>query len=83
LLRDGSGEKPASAGLDQDYGLPASPRANKLTKHVGQQVEITGTPGLRTVGTTIQGGASSTKEQQVFKVKSVKHIADTCTSAGH
>jgi len=71
--------------LTDNNGTPyqLSGQANTLTKHVGQQVEITGTPGVRTVGTTIQGGASSTKEQQVFKVKSVKHIADTCTSAGH
>ena len=58
-------------------------QANKLTKHVGHEVAITGKPAVRTVGTTIQGAASSVKEQPVFKVTSVQHVADTCTSAGH
>jgi hypothetical protein len=52
--------------------------AQKLQAHVGHTIEVTGKPGTRTVGTTIQGGASSAKEQQVFKVSSVKHVADTC-----
>lgn len=58
-------------------------QANMLAKHVGHEVAITGTPAVRTVGTTVQGAASSTKEQQVFKVTSVKHIADTCKAAGN
>jgi ABC-type transport system involved in cytochrome c biogenesis ATPase subunit len=57
--------------------------ANKLTHHVGHEVELTGKETVRTVDTTIQGAASSVKEQPVFKVSSVKHVADTCTSAGH
>jgi hypothetical protein len=58
-------------------------QANKLTKHVGQEVTITGKPATRTVGTTVQGAASSVKEEQVFKVTSVQHVADTCTAAAH
>ena len=58
-------------------------QANKLTKHVGHEVTITGTNAVRTVDTTIQGAASSVKEEPVFKVTSVQHVADTCTSAGH
>ena len=71
--------------LTEDNGTvhQLSGEANKLTKHVGHEVEITGMPGVRTVGTTIQGSASSAKEEQVFKVKSVKHVADACTSATH
>ena len=53
--------------------------ANKLTHHVGHEVKITGAPGVRTVDTTIQGAASSAKEVPVFKVKTVTHVADTCT----
>ena len=58
-------------------------QANKLTKHVGHEVAITGKPAVRTVGTTVQGAASSVKEEPVLKVTSVRHVADTCTSAGH
>jgi hypothetical protein len=56
-------------------------QANKLTKHVGHEVTITGKPAVRTVGTTVQGAASSVTEEKVFKVTSVQHVADTCTSA--
>jgi hypothetical protein len=58
-------------------------QANKLTKHVGHEVTITGKPAIRTIGTTQQGTASSVKEEQVFKVSSVQHVADTCTTATH
>ncbi len=58
-------------------------QANKLTKHVGHEVTITGKPAIRSVGTTVQGQGSTTKEEQVFKVSDVQHVADACTSAGH
>ena len=51
---------------------------SKLSHQVGHQVEITGKPGIRTIDTTPEGGASSAREQPVIEVKSVKHIADTC-----
>jgi ABC-type transport system involved in cytochrome c biogenesis ATPase subunit len=57
-------------------------QANKLQAHVGHTVELTGKPAVRTVGTTIQGAASSAKEEQVFKVSTIKHVADTCKPAG-
>lgn len=60
-----------------------SNEANKLQKEVGKQIEVTGMPGVRTVDTTRQGLESSAKEEQVFKVKTVKQIADSCTPAGH
>jgi hypothetical protein len=56
-----------------------SGEANKLKAHIGHEVEITGTEGVKTVNTTTDGSASSTKELAVFKVQSIKHIADTCT----
>src|SRR5271169_3543581 len=57
--------------------------ANKLTKHVGHEVAVTGKPAIRSVDTSTQPGLESTvKEEPVFKVTSVKHVADTCTSAG-
>lgn len=57
--------------------------AKLLTHHIGHQVEITGKPGVRTLDTTPQGGASGAVTQATIEVKSVKHIADTCKSAGN
>jgi hypothetical protein len=54
--------------------------ANKLHKYVGHQVEVSGKPGVRTSDTTQQGEESSAREVPVFKVKTVKSIADTCAS---
>lgn len=56
--------------------------AKLLTHHIGHEVEITGKPGWRTLDTTPQGGASGAVTQATIEVKSVKHIADTCKSAG-
>jgi hypothetical protein len=55
-----------------------SDEANKLTKHVGHEVKITGTPGVRTRDTTQQGTESTVKEIPVIRVKSVTHVADKC-----
>lgn len=60
-----------------------SGEANQLTHHVGHQVAIAGTPGVRTVDTTVQGAESNAKEQPVFKVKTVHQLADTCKAAGN
>lgn len=55
--------------------------ANKLQKHVGHQVELTGTPAVRTSDTSQQPGVESTvREVPVFRVKSVKQVGDTCSS---
>ena len=54
--------------------------ANKLHKLVGHQVEVTGMPGVRTSDTTQQGQESTAREVPVFKVKTVKSIADTCSA---
>jgi hypothetical protein len=56
--------------------------ANKLKEHVGHEIEVTGTPGVRTEGTTMEGAASTAKHMPDFKVSSIKHIADTCKAAG-
>lgn len=53
--------------------------ANKLKDHVGHEVEITGTEGVHTTGTTTDGMASSAHQAPVLKVESIKHIAETCT----
>ena len=50
-----------------------------LSRHIGHQVEITGKPGVRTLDATPQGGASGAVVQAILEVKSVKHIAETCT----
>ena len=57
-----------------------SSNAQKLKDHIGHQVEITGMPGIKTVDTTVQGSESTAKEIPVFKVKSVSHVADACTT---
>jgi hypothetical protein len=57
--------------------------AKLLSPHIGHEVEITGKPGSRTLDNTPQGAASSAKVQATIEVKSVKHIADTCKSAGN
>lgn len=54
--------------------------ANKLTHYVGQEIQVTGTPGVRTADATQQGQESSAKETPVFEVKRVKQVADTCSS---
>ncbi len=55
-------------------------KGNELIAHVGHTVEITGAPTTKTYGTTQAGVASTAKQAPVFKVQSVKHIADTCTA---
>jgi hypothetical protein len=50
----------------------------EIGQHVGHTVEITGMSTVKTTGTTAQGAASTAKEAPVFRVKSMKHIADTC-----
>ena len=57
--------------------------AAKLSHHIGHQVEVTGKPGVRTLDATPQGGASAAVVQPIIEVKSVKHIAETCKSAGN
>lgn len=60
-----------------------SSNAQKLKDHIGHEVEITGTHGVKTVGTTEQGAASTAHQIDVFKVQSVKHIAATCSAMSH
>ena len=52
---------------------------SKLLKpYVGHDVELTGTPSIRTIDTTVAGGASSAIEKPIFQVKTVKDVAATC-----
>jgi len=66
--------------LTEDNGTEheLSGAANKLSHHVGHEIEVTGKQAIMTVDTTAPGAASSTVEKWVFEVKSVKHVADTC-----
>ena len=70
-LTDSSGKK---------YFL--SGEANKLKAHVGHEIKITGMMGVKTSDTTQEGLESSAKEMPVLKVKSVQHVAETCTKTG-
>jgi hypothetical protein len=69
VLTDSSGKEHQLSGY-----------ANKLKAHVGHEVEVTGTEGTQSHSTTVQGAASSTHEVPVFKVSSLKHVADACTA---
>jgi len=54
--------------------------ANKLKDHIGHEVAITGMDSVKTTSTTQQGAASTAHQQHVFRVKTIKHVADTCTT---
>lgn len=56
-----------------------SNEANKLQKQVGHWVELTGMAGTRTRDSSQQGVESSVKEEHVFRVKTVKWVADSCS----
>ena len=70
FLTDSSGKKYHLVGYN----------TKEIAEHVGHTVAITGTPTIKTTDTTVQGAESSAKEVPAFKVKSLKHIADTCKS---
>ena len=70
-LTDSSGKK---------YHL-ASYNGKHIEQHVGHEVKITGTMGIKTESTTASTGVgSSAKEIPVFRVKSIEHVADSCTT---
>ena len=71
VLTDSSGKEHQLSGY-----------ANKLKAHVGHEVEVTGAEGTQSHSTTMPGAASSTHDVPVFKVSSLKHIADTCKAPG-
>ncbi len=53
----------------------------RLSHYVGHQVEITGTPTIKTIDTSEQNIASSVEEVPAFRIKSAKLIAKTCKSS--
>lgn len=55
-------------------------QANRLIHYVGQQVEITGKPGIKTIGTTVDGLASSADEIPVFDVSTVTSAGGACAA---
>jgi hypothetical protein len=57
-----------------------SSHANVLKNHIGHEVAITGTDAVKTVSTTQQGAASTAHQIPIFRVQTVKHIADTCSA---
>lgn len=52
--------------------------SNKLKPLNGHEVEITGTEGVHTTSTTVDGHASTAHQVPDFKVSTVKSLADTC-----
>jgi hypothetical protein len=71
MLTDSSGKEHQLSGY-----------ANKLKAHVGHEIEVTGTEGTHSESSTMDGMASSTHQVPVFKVSSMKHIAETCKAPG-
>jgi hypothetical protein len=66
---------------DKDGLLHHLTEGPKLLKsYVGHEVQLTGTPSIRTIDTTPPGGASSAIEKPVFRVRTVKDVAATCQS---
>ena len=77
-LHTGAGRYSLTASDGMVYRLTGE--ANKLKEHVGHEIEVTGTPSVRTKSTTQEGAASSVTEQHVLRVQTIKHIADTCST---
>ena len=75
-LQSASGQYSLTDSSGKVYQL--SGYANKLSRHIGHQVQITGKPGVKTVSDTSYGAASSAEQIPVFDVKTVTHVADTC-----
>lgn len=71
VLTDSSGKEHQLSGY-----------ANKLKAEVGHEVAVTGTEGVHSESSTMEGGASSPHQVPVLKVSRVKHVADTCAGAG-
>ena len=69
-LTDSSGKKIHLVGYN----------SKEIAGHVDHTVAITGMWTIKTTDTTVQGSESTAKESQVFKVKSVKQISDSCKS---
>ncbi len=53
--------------------------ANKLKAEVGHEVAVSGTEAMHSESSTMDG-ASSPHQVPVFKVSSVKHVADMCAA---
>jgi hypothetical protein len=58
-------------------------KSSMLKPHVGHEVEVTGTEDVHTTGTTQEGAASSAHMAPILRVTSVKHLADSCSTAAH
>ncbi len=69
VLTDSSGKEHQLSGY-----------ANRLKAHVGHEISVTGTEAMHSESSTVEGSASTTHQIPVFKVSSMKHIADTCTT---
>ncbi len=51
----------------------------RLSHYVGHQVEITGTPTIKTIDTSEQNAASTVEEVPAFRVKSARQISKSCS----
>lgn len=72
----------------------SSKTPNLLTRYVGQEIKVSGRPvpsssmnsmnsmnsNTRSRDTSMQTATTSTRDQQVFEVRTVTHVSDTCES---
>lgn len=82
-LQGSNGNYTLTADSGTTYQLQGD--TSKLDKHVGHEVQITGsTSGAGAAGSSSaagsNAGASNTASQQTLNVSSVKHIATSCTN---
>jgi hypothetical protein len=61
----------------------SSKRPNVLTHYVGQEIRVSGkpaesAPNKRTRDTAMQSATTSARDQQVFEVRNVTHLSDSC-----
>jgi len=66
--------------LTEDDGTAhrLSGAAKKLGHQLEREIEVTGKPGTISEDFTSAGGASTVIEREVFQVKTVKRVADSC-----
>lgn len=77
-LEGSNGNYTLTASSGTTYQLQGD--ASKLSKHVGHEVQITGTPSEAGSSTGTMSGTSAGGAQQTLTVDTVKHISKTCTS---
>jgi hypothetical protein len=80
-LQESNGSYMLTSDSGMSYQLQGD--TSMLSKHVGHEVQITGTPsgaGSASSAMNSNAGASTSGSQQMLTVGKVKHISKTCTN---